>query len=229
VLAVIGGCGGAGASVFCAVLALARDDPAPLLVDLDAAGGGIDLLLGIEEQPGARWADLRLGGGELDPAQLADRLPSWGRASVRSSGSDGALPPHPALGRVVGAARTTRAVVLDVPRWLPSHAGDALAEADAAILVVPSEVRAVVAAAALRDALREMWPEGAGRRLAAVVRPGAVELGAVRDHLDLRTAIVLPAHDWLGGDDTGALRQAESPRAVVDAGLRAWAFADGDE
>ncbi|MBD0322964.1 MAG: hypothetical protein ICV72_06190, partial [Aldersonia sp.] len=51
VLAVIGGRGGAGASTFAAALASTADRAearATLLVDCDAGGGGIDLLLGIE-------------------------------------------------------------------------------------------------------------------------------------------------------------------------------------
>src|SRR5882757_4399792 len=52
VVAVIGGCGGAGASVFAVALAHAAADP--LLVDLDPWGGGIDLLVGGEGAPGLR-------------------------------------------------------------------------------------------------------------------------------------------------------------------------------
>ena len=46
VIAVIGGRGGAGASVF--ATALAHSATEALLVDLDPWGGGIDLLLGAE-------------------------------------------------------------------------------------------------------------------------------------------------------------------------------------
>ncbi|MDR1998992.1 MAG: hypothetical protein LBQ06_03490, partial [Frankiaceae bacterium] len=114
----IGACGGAGASALCAALALTRRDPAPLLVDLDAAGGGIDLLLGIEDEPGARWADLRLGGGELHPAQLAARLPGWGAAAVLAA-AGGFAPSAAGVAALLGAARRARPVLLDVPRWLP--------------------------------------------------------------------------------------------------------------
>ncbi|HWF27661.1 MAG TPA: septum site-determining protein Ssd, partial [Mycobacterium sp.] len=46
VVAVIGGRGGAGASLFAAALAQVAADP--LLIDLDPWGGGIDLLVGCE-------------------------------------------------------------------------------------------------------------------------------------------------------------------------------------
>ncbi len=64
VVAVIGGRGGAGASVFAVALAQAATDS--LLVDLDPWGGGIDLLVGAETTPGVRWPDLSLQGGRLN-------------------------------------------------------------------------------------------------------------------------------------------------------------------
>ena len=63
VLAVVGGSGGVGASTFAAALATAAA-PATL-IDLDPVSGGIDVLLGIEDVPGARWSGLRLEGGRL--------------------------------------------------------------------------------------------------------------------------------------------------------------------
>lgn len=58
VVAVIGGRGGAGASLFAVALAQAAADA--LLVDLDPWAGGIDLLVGGETAPGLRWPDLAL-------------------------------------------------------------------------------------------------------------------------------------------------------------------------
>jgi len=226
VLAVIGACGGVGSSAFCAALARSRADPAALLMDLDATGGGIDLLLGIEDQAGARWADLRLGGGQLDSAQLAQRLPSWGGASILAA-SAGVGPTAAEAAGVLAAARDVRPVVVDVPRWMPSSADPVLAAADAAMVVVAAEVRCVVAARRLIEALERDWPEGAGRRLAAVARPGAVGLDAVRAHLGLPATTALPVHDWLGGDDGGALRHDAWPRAIAQVADRAWSWAAG--
>ena len=60
VVGVVGGSGGAGASVLAVSLALAgvRRGHATVLVDLDPRGGGLDLALGAEDRPGARWPDL---------------------------------------------------------------------------------------------------------------------------------------------------------------------------
>ena len=72
VVAVIGGRGGAGASVFATALAHAAADA--LLVDVDPWGGGIDLVLGSEAQSGLRWPDLALQGGRLNYAALREAL-----------------------------------------------------------------------------------------------------------------------------------------------------------
>ena len=63
VLAVVGGRGGAGASVFAAAVAVAavRDGERALLVDCDPLGGGLDLLLAAEDVAGLRWADISVG------------------------------------------------------------------------------------------------------------------------------------------------------------------------
>lgn len=60
VVTVVGGRGGAGASVLATALAVtaSRAGARTLLVDADPLGGGLDLLLGHEEVAGLRWPDL---------------------------------------------------------------------------------------------------------------------------------------------------------------------------
>ena len=87
VVGVIGGSGGVGASSFASVLAAAAVPS--VLIDLDLAGGGADVLLGIEAVPGARWSGLQLDGGRLDPALLADGLPRWRDVAVLAAESNG--------------------------------------------------------------------------------------------------------------------------------------------
>ncbi|MER6798949.1 septum site-determining protein Ssd, partial [Amycolatopsis mediterranei] len=94
VLGVVGGRGGAGASVFAATLALAADsDPGgALLVDCDPLSGGLDVLLGLEKTPGARWPDVHLS-GRVSVSSLAADLPQrrhrGGSLPVLASGPDG--------------------------------------------------------------------------------------------------------------------------------------------
>ena len=80
VVAVVSGRGGAGGSTLAAALALAgtRRGLRSTLVDLDPAGGGIDLLFGLETEPGPRWSELaQWRDGRLCGRSLRDALPTY--------------------------------------------------------------------------------------------------------------------------------------------------------
>ncbi|MEY9857564.1 hypothetical protein ABH935_003172 [Catenulispora sp. GAS73] len=80
VVAVLSGRGGAGGSTLAAALALAgvRRGLRSTLVDLDPAGGGIDLLFGLETEPGPRWSELaQWRDGRLSGRSLRDALPTY--------------------------------------------------------------------------------------------------------------------------------------------------------
>ncbi|WP_103355246.1 septum site-determining protein Ssd [Amycolatopsis sp. CA-128772] len=152
VLGVVGGRGGAGASVFAAALALAadRDPGGALLVDCDPLGGGLDVLLGLEKTPGPRWPDVRLS-GRVSVSSLAAVLPRrkhrGGSLPVLACGKEGEGPAVESLSAVVSAGRRSgRTVVCDLPRTLGGAATEAVAVADLVVLVVPTEVRACMAA-----------------------------------------------------------------------------------
>lgn len=78
VIGVIGGGTGAGASVLVAGCAM-RAQAAGLRVaalDADPDGGGLDIVFGIETEPGIRWEQLAGASGQLDGARLTERLPA---------------------------------------------------------------------------------------------------------------------------------------------------------
>jgi hypothetical protein len=162
VVGVLGGSGGVGATTFAAALAEAA---APsVLVDLDPIGGGLDVLLGIEMAAGARWSGLRVDGGHLDPALLADGLPRWRSVAVLAADCE---PPAAAALQVVEAAGALGPVVLDLPR-APSPSRDALVSACAlCVLVAAAEVRELAAARAVAASL----PDAA---LGVVLRRGSL-------------------------------------------------------
>ena len=73
--------GGAGASIAAAASALVLSRERPIcLVDADALAGGIDLVLGMETEPGLRWQDFSAADGRLDGAALYEALPSCPRS-----------------------------------------------------------------------------------------------------------------------------------------------------
>lgn len=80
-LMVVPAVGGAGASITAAASALVLSRERPIcLVDADALAGGIDLVLGMETEPGLRWQDFSAADGRLDGAALYEALPSCPRS-----------------------------------------------------------------------------------------------------------------------------------------------------
>ncbi|MEU4739550.1 septum site-determining protein Ssd [Actinosynnema sp. NPDC023658] len=184
VLAVLGARGGAGASVLVVAVgqAVMSAGGHALLVDCDPLGGGLDLTLGAERQEGLRWPTLRLTGGRVPAAALRSALPgrSGGRGglTVLSCGRTGPGPEPDAVVAVVEAGRRAGGtVVCDVPRQLTGAACVALDRADLAVLVVPADVKACMAAKTVVE-----QASARGVRLKAVVRgpaPGGLTASQV--------------------------------------------------
>lgn len=145
VIGVIGSTGGVGASTFACALAAASGRG--LLVDLDTYGAGLDVLLGIEQQPGARWSGLRVGGGSLDPIDLARGLPRW--RGVPLIAADGARPTPAAVSAVLAAGRTLGPVVMDLGRCTCTCVTAAVAECALVVLLTEADSRGLAAARAM--------------------------------------------------------------------------------
>jgi secretion/DNA translocation related CpaE-like protein len=155
VIAVIGGRGGAGASILSAGLAVTAVSAGlrTLLIDGDPLGGGLDLVLGWEQVGGLRWPALSEAGGRVDPPALLQALPHRGDLVLLSFARDSMLAdpllavPSEAMATTLDAARRGRDVIVaDLPRQLDDAAVLALQAADRAIIVVPAELRATAAA-----------------------------------------------------------------------------------
>lgn len=213
-VAVVGARGGAGTSVF--AVALAQSAPAALLIDGDPWSGGIDLVLGSEDEPGLRWPDLALQGGRLGYPALRDALPRRGHVSVLSSGRTGVDIEAGPLGAVVDAGcRGGVTVVCDVPRRCTAAAETALAAADLVVLVTPADVRSCAAAAAVRP-----WVVACNPNAGVVVRgpaPGGLRAAEVASMVDLPLlAAMRPEpglHDAL--ERAGLRLRRRSPLAVA--------------
>lgn len=155
VLAVAGACGGAGATTAAVGLALAAQQAGQrvLLVDGDFAGGGIDLVLGAESVPGARWPSLAQTSGRLSATSVLPSLPSaHGITVLAAARTELAMPSTAAWTAVLAfAVETFDVVVVDLARAL--HA-DALAwipaaEGSAVWCITPARIRSIAAAAVL--------------------------------------------------------------------------------
>jgi secretion/DNA translocation related CpaE-like protein len=192
VIAVSGSCGGAGASTVAAALALAAA-PRAVLVDADAWGGGLDLVLGAERAEGLRWPELTGLRGRVAGDALLAALPEV--AGVRVLAAARAAPteiPVEALTAVTEAAAAVGStVVVDLPRGpAPAHEA-AVATADLAVLVVPARLRAAGAARLLVEPDGLPWS-----RSGLVVRavPGGLSAAEVGEVVGRPVLATLP-HD----------------------------------
>lgn len=188
VVGVVGGCGGAGASVLASALAVTAVEAGKrvLLVDLDPLSGGLDLALGVDTVPGLRWPDLSGVRGRLPSVSVHEALPRLDELAVLSFGRGEPvdLPPAAVEAVLRSASRSHDLVVVDLPR-----AGEDRLVAAAArdlqqlLVVVPSRLRAAAAAAQVAERWRARVPSAgvvvrrpAGCRLAARAVADAVQL-----------------------------------------------------
>lgn len=189
VVGVVGGCGGAGASVLAAAVArtaAAADPPHPVvLLDADPLGGGADALVGAHDEPGLRWHDVLDAPAPLRSAALADGLPR-GRDGVRVLSwapwpEPRSAPPAAVETVLEAAARASGTVVVDLPR----HSGSSLLwRLDLLVLVVPAHLRAVASAGAQ---LPVLMGHAGDVRLVVAEPPGAP-----LDPDDVSDALALP-------------------------------------
>ena len=156
VVGVVGGRGGAGASTLAAAVArhLARRT-ATVLVDLDRASGGIDVLLGLEAADGVRWPDLADARGDVPGADVLALLPRWGPCAVLSADRERPGAPEPAVVADVLHALTLEigALVLDLDRAAIVAGESVAAVCDAVLVVAPRDLRAVAGILAMRPRL----------------------------------------------------------------------------
>lgn len=211
VIGVIGGRGGAGASILAAALATtaAHAGRATVLVDGDRMGGGADLVVGGEELVGLRWPGLVGARGRVGGSALRAALPRIGELAVLSWDGDDAPPiPAEAMRTVLAAARRGHdLVVVDLPRQLDEAAAEALSRCTVTLVVVPAEVRAVAAADRVVTAIRQATEE-----IRAVVRgpaPSGLDGATVATALGLPLVAMVPPEPRL----SLMLERGEAPAA----------------
>lgn len=197
IIAVVGAVGGLGVTTLTAALAVeaARAGRRAVAVDMVASGGGVDLLVGAETDPGLRWPDLRHARGEL--GDVLDALPQVGGARFLSQGRQGEPPEEEAVDSVFAAlGRAADVILVDAGR------GPVPPQAERTILMVGADVRSVAAAQSLGPTTRAsgvVLRSGPGRRIPSevVARSLGLEcIGTVAEHkaLPRLAELGLPPH-----------------------------------
>lgn len=181
VIAFVPSSGGVGASTLAAAVAVrARAAGRTVVaVDLDPLAGCLDVVFGLEQEPGWRWPELADVSGVVDGFGLADELPvscgvpvlsgrrgaSWDLRSDSASGrysdspsdstsdstSDGWLDTLPDV--VAGLADAHDLTVLDLPRD-PAVLDAVAVLVDAVVMVVGTQVPQLAAASAVVSGAR---------------------------------------------------------------------------
>ncbi len=137
-LVVVGASGGVGASVLATAVAVraARAGVDVVLVDGCPLGGGLDVVLGAEQESGLRWAHLSRLAGSADARALLARLPGADGVRVLSFGRDATEPRAEVAAAVVSAlAATCALVVVDASQAGGTVAAAALEAADRVLVV----------------------------------------------------------------------------------------------
>lgn len=146
VITIVGASGGSGASTLAAALCrvTSRGDSATLL-DGHWLSGGLDLLLGIEHVPGARWGEIDFGEGTVARTDVRRALPATADDIAvltfpRQRVADPFRLEAAALEHVAGAVGGAGLTVVDAPAALIPGRSDLV------VVVVVPEVRSVAAA-----------------------------------------------------------------------------------
>lgn len=157
VIGVVAGSGGVGASALSAALAVraAATGRTAVCVDGDRLGGGLDVTLGLEQEPGLRWPDLAGATGRVDGAELLRRLPVVdGVAVVSFDRTRPCTPTDEAVAQVVTALRASAdLLVLDLPRPGCELSEPFSALADTLVLLAGDSVRGLAAASTVAATL----------------------------------------------------------------------------
>ncbi|GAA2056991.1 septum site-determining protein Ssd [Williamsia deligens] len=188
-IAVVGGHGGAGASVLASATALraAHDlGTQTLVVDLDDAGGGLDLVFGVEDAAGLRWPDLTVDSGQVFAESLHAALP-------RTSGGVTVLGPRRGSGHRVGVDAATAVleasrsggdvVIVDLSRRDDDVAHAVVEAADLVVVVTGATVRGCAATRSTVDRWRAVT-----ERMGLVVRgpaPGGLTAARIASTVDV--------------------------------------------
>jgi secretion/DNA translocation related CpaE-like protein len=160
-IGVIGGSGGAGATVFAAAMAqMASAAGRTLLVDADPIGAGVDRVLGLEDSDGIRWDSMLQTTGRLSSRSLREALPRSGQLSVLTWPTDRPASLQAfAMREVLSAGRRGfDAVVVDLPRHRDSVIDEAISRCDHVVLVSTLTVPGVTAAARVAHRLPQTTP-----------------------------------------------------------------------
>lgn len=209
---VVGGSGGAGASVLATALGQVAAGSGPAaVIDVDPLGPGLDRVLGMEDRAGVRWDELCQTTGRLGATALRESLPRRDGLGVLTwyAGRRGVLQPFAVREVLSAAQRGHETVVLDLPRSGAALVEEVVARCDQVLVVAVPTVHGLASAARVVAGLPD---EGTG----LVLRGQGLDDADVARVV--RTPVVLRMGDQRGLAESidlglGPVRSRRSPLA----------------
>ena len=193
VVSVVGGSGGAGASITAAALVLSARSRGQrcVLVDADHESSGADLLLGLDETPGLRWHHLSPSAGPPPGEQLFSSLPRSGECAVitRDRGDRSGLDISLIRSTIRALHGVVDLIVVDIPRGAIELRAELAVESDVVFVVVTCDLRGATSARPVVDSIRD---HADVRLLARRSRGDSLTPPDIREWLDLPLGAVLP-------------------------------------
>ncbi|WP_163146951.1 P-loop NTPase [Bifidobacterium ramosum] len=223
--------GGVGLSVVAAMLARALHarHESVALIDADFVGGGLDVLLGMENDPGTRFETIDAPLGRVEGDALNHELPSWDGVRLLAFDSWNGPPPDwwQAQATIRALADANHVAIVDAGRGAIVAEVDELA-CNAHLVVVELSVLGLARARTHLDALRHRRDDvgaagggigsgaGGGAVAGADGRADVLVVGAWPRGAERRRGAVSPdeAADYLGCDVAGPL--ADDPKLRTD-------------
>lgn len=201
--------GGIGCSVIAALLAGEFDcrQYSCALIDADFAAGGLDVLLGIENEPGTRFETLEAPLGRIDGEALKHELPRWNGVTVLAFDAWNADAPDwwEAQAAVRALCDANQLAVVDAGR---GGAASTIPDLDAGIRLLVFEMSVLGLA---RTKARLASPRPAPHVLVGVSprggtrRQGMVEADEASEYLDMTVEFVMAQDRRMHDDVTGGL------------------------
>ena len=147
IIGVIGASGGLGASLIASSLAVmfAQSDKTVALAETNFCSGGLDVLWGIEESKGTRWADLIYPSGRISPQDLYRSLPKASGVSILSTDSQDGRMPASYSEILSDLAQAVDVLVIDLAKSLEVGATELLELCTDLIIVTGSTIRSTSA------------------------------------------------------------------------------------
>ena len=207
--------GGVGVSALASVCALELNQRrhACALVDLDCMTGGLDVLLGLEAEPGLRWSGIQAPLGRIEAQALRRELPQWEGMPVLSADSWNHANPE---WWEVQAALTALHQSHDVMLMDAGHNTACLHwNVGLFLLVVELNVLGLARARGMLAAIREQGKSRIGvvaMRSLTASKTEAIDLAEAEDYLGEDVSACLAKDQQLGASVLSGLGVPDVPR-----------------